>query len=551
NADGKVGGQYAGFNEISIKRTVARDGTSSYYLNGTKCRRKDITQIFLGTGLGPRSYSIIEQGMISRLIEAKPEEMRVYIEEAAGISKYKERRRETENRIRHTRENLERLTDLLEEVQTQLRRLDRQAKAAEKYKSLKTDERRTLAELIALRLRDLDAAAGEHQRAIAERETALQARIADQRKAEAGIEESRERHSENNDAFNAVQSRFYQVGNDIARLEQALEHNRELRERHQADLLQAVEGVDEIGALIAKDTTALEQLQASLAALAPDLEQSRARETASQSSFQQAEAAMSRWQEAWETFNQDASGAERAGQVEQARIDQLQQRLQRLEDRKARITEERGQLPIADLKEQLAAARQQAEQQAKQAQQAEAGLTAADETVATTRTDLDTVNRELDEHRSALQEMRGRLASLQALQKAALGNEESQLSEWLAGQTLSDARRVAQQLRVADGWESAVEIVLGGFLQGVSVDDVDVAARALGQLKGGAVTLVDKSGAGGSSDPGRLLAQVQDAPAAVRGALATVRCVESLDDALRLRRDLNDDESLVTRDGVW
>ncbi|MEM7764663.1 MAG: AAA family ATPase, partial [Pseudomonadota bacterium] len=148
NTDGKVGGQYAGFNEISIKRTVSRDAISSYYLNGTKCRRKDITQIFLGTGLGPRSYSIIEQGMISRLIEAKPEEMRVFIEEAAGISKYKERRRETENRIKHTRENLERLTDLLEEVETQLKRLDRQAKAAERYKKYKTEERRTTAELL-------------------------------------------------------------------------------------------------------------------------------------------------------------------------------------------------------------------------------------------------------------------------------------------------------------------------------------------------------------------------------------------------------------------
>ncbi len=114
NTEGKVTGQYAGYNEIAIRRQVSRDGTSTYFLNGTKCRRRDITDIFLGTGLGPRSYSIIEQGMISRLIEAKPEELRVFLEEAAGISKYKERRRETENRIKHTRENLDRLNDLLE-----------------------------------------------------------------------------------------------------------------------------------------------------------------------------------------------------------------------------------------------------------------------------------------------------------------------------------------------------------------------------------------------------------------------------------------------------
>src|SRR5210317_125091 len=134
NSDGTLGGQYAQYSDISIKRLVTRDGQSQYFQNGTRCRRRDITDIFLGTGLGPRSYSIIEQGMISRLIEAKPEDLRVFLEEAAGISKYKERRKETENRIRHTRENLDRLTDLREELGKQLDKLNRQSKTAEKYK---------------------------------------------------------------------------------------------------------------------------------------------------------------------------------------------------------------------------------------------------------------------------------------------------------------------------------------------------------------------------------------------------------------------------------
>ncbi|MEJ2655193.1 MAG: AAA family ATPase [Acidihalobacter sp.] len=136
NSDGTLGGQYAQYAEISVKRQATRDGQSQYFLNGARCRRRDITDIFLGTGLGPRSYAIIEQGMISRLIEAKPEELRVYLEEAAGISKYKERRRETENRIRHTRENLERLDDLREEVAKHLSHLKRQAQTAERYKTL-------------------------------------------------------------------------------------------------------------------------------------------------------------------------------------------------------------------------------------------------------------------------------------------------------------------------------------------------------------------------------------------------------------------------------
>jgi len=132
NNEGRLGGEYADYAEISIRRDASRDGQSKYFLNNTRCRRRDIRDIFLGTGLGPRSYAIIEQGMVSRLIEAKPEDLRVYLEEAAGISKYKERRRETENRIGHTRDNLDRLNDLVEEVDKQLEKLKRQASTAER-----------------------------------------------------------------------------------------------------------------------------------------------------------------------------------------------------------------------------------------------------------------------------------------------------------------------------------------------------------------------------------------------------------------------------------
>ena len=168
NSETTLEGQYAKYAEISIRREVSRDGISNYYLNGTRCRRKDITGIFLGTGLGPRSYSIIEQGMISRLIEAKPEEMRGFMEEAAGISKYKERRRETSNRIKHTRENIDRLKDILDEVEKQIKHLDRQAKTAERYGRMKDKERRTAAELLAPRLLALDESAGHSNSVLAE-----------------------------------------------------------------------------------------------------------------------------------------------------------------------------------------------------------------------------------------------------------------------------------------------------------------------------------------------------------------------------------------------
>jgi len=174
NTAGKLVGEYAAFNEISIRRKVTREGVSQYYLNGAKCRRRDVTDIFLGTGMGPRSYAIIEQGMISRLIESKPEELRVYLEEAAGISKYKERRRDTENRIARTRENLDRLADLREELGKQLAHLSRQAKAAEKYSEYKKDERLTAAKLHALNWLALGLEASKFARSIGEEETLVE-----------------------------------------------------------------------------------------------------------------------------------------------------------------------------------------------------------------------------------------------------------------------------------------------------------------------------------------------------------------------------------------
>ena len=205
---------------MEITRRVYRSGPSEYRLNGKVARLKDVIDELMTVGLGTRNYSIIEQGMISRIIEARPEDLRVYLEEAAGISKYKERRRETENRMAHTRENLERLDDLREEVQKQLRHLERQAATAQKYKSLREEERRAKAELLVLRLDAMSADIEQRDRAIAEQENRLEAALAEQRRLEAGIEQRRSAHADANDGFNEIQGRFYAVGSEIARLEE-------------------------------------------------------------------------------------------------------------------------------------------------------------------------------------------------------------------------------------------------------------------------------------------------------------------------------------------
>ncbi|MFQ5983033.1 MAG: chromosome segregation SMC family protein, partial [Woeseiaceae bacterium] len=323
NSETTLEGQYAKYAEIAIRREVSRDGISTYFLNGTKCRRKDITGVFLGTGLGPRSYSIIEQGMISRLIEAKPEDMRVFLEEAAGISKYKERRRETSNRIRHTKENLDRLMDVLEEVEKQIKHLDRQAKTAKRYGRLKDNERRMAAELLALRLRELDQRAAEAQKILGKEETALEAEIARQRKIEAEMERLRAVQSDRSDAFNEVQARFYKAGSEISRLEQAIEHAHDLRERQQKDLQQAIDGAEEIAGHINQDMSDIEQLELSINELVPGLEEAKDSEKRSLESLESAEQALADWQERWDDYMLKANEAQQICNIEDTRTEEI------------------------------------------------------------------------------------------------------------------------------------------------------------------------------------------------------------------------------------
>src|SRR6186713_1951619 len=289
NSDGKISGPYADYAEVALRRQVMRDGTSNYFLNGARCRRKDITQLFLGTGLGSRSYAIIEQGMISRVIEAKADDMRAFVEEAAGISRYKERRKETEARIRDTRENLERLQDVRDEVEKQIRHLQRQAATARRYQNFKEQERRLTAELLALRLRELDSGAEIHDSAVRERDLAMQAALADQRSAEAALEKQRAFHSEQSERVSAVQGRYYEVGAEITRTEQTIQHSRELRDRQRNDLTQARGTASDLTLHIERDERELASLREELLRIAPQLQAAQAAESAAADALQDAE----------------------------------------------------------------------------------------------------------------------------------------------------------------------------------------------------------------------------------------------------------------------
>ena len=289
NSQGRIGGQWGHYTELSIKRVLTRDGDSTYYINNIPVRRRDIHDLFLGTGLGPRAYAIIEQGMISRVIEAKPEELRVFLEEAAGVSKYKERRRETESRLADTRENLLRVEDIRSELGAQLAKLEAQAKVAIEYRELEARHKQAQHMLWFAKQQDAARLRERHATDIANSTAALEALQAELRAAENRLERLRAQHYQAGDELHEKQGAFYAANAEVTRLEQQLQFARESEGRLSQQLAQMTEqlaglhaqlaalgtdvetGVRDLDASIAQREAAAEAELAAVAAL-PELE---------------------------------------------------------------------------------------------------------------------------------------------------------------------------------------------------------------------------------------------------------------------------------------
>jgi len=550
NSEGAIGGEYARYAEISVKRSVSRDGQSNYYLNGARCRRRDITDLFLGTGLGARSYSIIEQGMISQIIEAKPEDLRVYLEEAAGISKYKERRKETETRIKHTRENLERLTDLREEVDKQIDHLKRQARAAEQYQALQADRLQRDAQLKALEYRKLDAELAGVREQLSADETQLQKILAEQRAAEAQIEQCRVQQGEASEKLGAVQAEGYRVSGELARIEQQVTHQRELKQRLETARAEADAAFAEIGEHITGDERQLGELRAAIAAAEPQASAFEADDATRQEALRSAEAALHDWQQQWDAYARAQAESARWAEVERTKIEYLEKQAADAARRAEALGNERSGLDTAALVQSLATLRADHDRD-------KTGLDAHAETLEARKavlTQLQEQQRqgqaELAELRKQAQAARGRLASLEALQHAALGQEKNVALDWIRAQGLADQPRLGEVLDVDAGWETAVETVLGALVEAVAVDAPGGFADALGALKQGRVALVAAQSTGFEAPAGTLAGKVRG-PDAVRALLARVRVAEDLGGAQSLAASLAPGEAVVTRNGEW
>ncbi len=551
NSDGALGGEYAKYSEIGIKREIHRDGQSKYFLNSTRCRRRDITDIFLGTGLGPRSYAIIEQGMISRLIEAKPEELRNTLEEAAGISKYKDRRRETETRIRHTRENLDRLSDLREEMEKQLTHLNRQAKAAERFKTYKQKERQLSAELILLRLKKVQDDIVSRQNIINEKATKHQAQLAEQRSLENKIENQRAEHAEANEAFNTVQASFYQVGSEISRLEQSIQHQKELELRYQKELVRVNEEIDSAQKHAEEDQHQFELAEEKLSQLEPTLEKQRATLESSNQTLNVSEEKLSTWQQSWNNLQQRLSEPTQLAQVERARMEQLENQIQHIASQLLTLQTDQTVFSTHSHKAELK--QQQAKLTALQKDHIEAKNTfernkkAALAEIETSRS----LQRELQSTRSQLHSLNGKLASLEVLQKAGLKNDQFAKAhkKWLSQHQLENAPRLAESIKVEAGWERALETVLGDLLGSLKLDSKEQLNQLLSDAPNMSATFFIDKPVSFTPDKNSLASKVM-APKSLHALLSGVLCVDSIEDAMKEQAFLEVGESIITKDGV-
>ncbi|WP_139557601.1 chromosome segregation protein SMC [Methylotetracoccus oryzae] len=554
NTDGRATAEYAGYQKIAIKRQVGRDGQSTYLLNGSRCRRKDITDLFLGTGLGARSYAIIEQGTISRLIEAKPDELRGIVEEAAGISRYKERRHETEIRMRHTRENLERVDDLRGELTKQVESLQRQVKKAERYLALRDEERRSRSNLLRLRWQASRAAMTQLHTELeglgaALREAVSAGRESGEKAAEWQLARER-RQSE----MQEVQASFYEVGADIGRLEDLIRRSEKSREETVKDLQRLEAETQRAGAELQHDRAQLAEVRRELVELAGILDASRSTAQAAtarkEAAGQGVRAARIQLEAVQSRLAQAASRTE----IIRARDRQLGEQQRQTDVRWQRLADERRDLEAGLGGDELESLRQTiAEEEALVAEHA-ARVEELTGALKEGRTRLEEQRLGLNSVRAEIHTAQGRLSSLELLQQHAMGKDRAAVQAWLAQLSLDQAPRLAERLDVGLGWEAAVEEVLGQHLEALCIDSMQPFLNALVASPPQeslaffeTCDVVPRSSPQDKALP-RLLDQVA-APWRLEALLSGVFCAPDLSAAVAAGAWLEDHESVVTQKG--
>jgi chromosome segregation protein len=556
NSAGRIGGQWGQYAEISIKRVLTRDGDSSYYINNIPVRRRDIHDLFLGTGLGPRAYAIIEQGMISRVIEAKPEELRIFLEEAAGVSKYRERRKETEGRLADTRENLSRVEDIRLELGRQLEKLDQQAQVAAEYHQLEARLKQTQHLLWYAKQQEGARARERHAAEVANLTNALEAIQADLRGTEAKLEAMRSEHYAAGDALHERQGAFYAANAEVSRLEQQLAFARENESRIAQQVAQITEQIAALNGQVAALADERSAASAALDAAVTRRAQAQEEERNAQEAMPALDAALASATATHNEAQQRIAQIEQEIRVAEARRDSVTRTLRQLDERSQRLRAELAALappasdPVTMVEEQLAqeaqdlAGKQASLDQLKQAVQSlQEGHRARSESW------------QIASRRLADLEARGQaLAALQAK----LGHGKD-IDAWLEAHGLAAAPRLFELFDLDRGWDDALEAVLRerfNALQTASLDDV--AGWIAGDDAQPPARIATFTPGDGSQVPAphaddSLYAKLRFKQPAIARVLADwlhgIRCREDLTSALAARHQLAVGETFVTPQG--
>jgi chromosome segregation protein len=552
NSDGKIGGAYAHQPTLAIKRQVSREGTSLYSLNGSRCRRKEITDLFLGTGLGARSYAIIEQGTISRIVEAKPDDLRVHIEEAAGISKYKERRHETETRMRHTRENLERLTDLRDEMAKQLKHLQKQAAKAEKYTALTQQQQRYKLELLAMRWQQhhrQDLQLAKKLQAISDEQQRLSL-LQQQRQQQLAVKKAEQQQLQQQ--IGLTQQAHYQLETEIVRLQQLIAHNKknQLETGVEIKRLQqtAIKTLTDYQQELTLVKTLAQQLQENQAALliAEQVKQ-QTHQTQQQLATQQAT-----WQQQWDGYRDEAAQQQQLQQLQQLKITQLNRQNQQIQLRLGALQQQRSELSstqlstdTADLEQSLSTLKQQLTTQSKQ-------LKTTQQQQQQQKQQLKSTAQTLHQQQTTLHNLNGKITALTLLQQHASAKDNKKLTTWLDTRQLTNSPQLLSLLTVETGWENALEIVLGSTLHALCIEKINHLFTDLERLADSSLVLIENKPCPAlSTTQLPLLIDKITTTVDLTSLLTGIYCAIDLAEAHGLIPQLAAHESIITRQGIW
>lgn len=559
NTEGRLNGEYAAFSEISIRRKVTREGISQYYLNGSKCRRRDVTDIFLGTGMGPRSYAIIEQGMISKLIESKPEDLRVYLEEAAGISKYKERRRETENRMRRTQDNLDRLADIREELGKQLQHLKRQASAAERYAEYKKEERLSTAKLNAIQWQSLASVLEHKQILIREHEIKIEDSLLAKNANENQVDSLRTLIEEEQVQFNAIQAKYYQCGAEIATLEQQLQYQKNRLNEQQNTLQQLKQEIEDLNLSLEEEHERLEHINIELEDIAIEIEESEASSEQLAHDLELKSRDLDKWQADWETFNHQNASTRQTAELAQSKMQEHDTRIRELSIRGEKLSIEQesirsqiDELDVSELQEESLILTEQIGASIDK-------IVILEPDIKAKALELDSLKNQKNEVYKALTEQKAIFASLNTLQQGALGDQPEKVESLVSELGFSNLPRLLERLSVSPGWEQAAEQVLSEWLNALVLTQEINSANSSDlyqKLGEGSVSLsfTEIFDANSSNAVVPLKDRLSDYVSGI-GSLSVdlnmILTANSLEQAVSLRENLNDKESVITQDGYW